>query len=90
MNLIIDHQIQVGLILFSIFGIPFIYYLIDRHETNRQQFRDKIRPGDMVRVKTTNGIVRARVMLRNKSTLTLKNIDSNEKFISNLKKIYSL
>ncbi len=86
MNLLINPVLLLaaGLIILS---AAVIFGVID-YQNDLDKFRANLRPGDMVRVKTSNGIVRARIMKRNGSNSFYSMcIDSRQPILTPLKNI---
>lgn len=65
-----------------------VVYGIWRNEQQLIEFRANLRPGDLVRVKTSTGIVPARIMKRSNSSYSVMNIDTREPLLTAITNIY--
>jgi hypothetical protein len=68
----------LGAIICSLAFFGSIFYGLKLRDENLAQFRANLRPGDLCRVKTAHGIVRARIIRRN-SEISFSCIDINDR-----------
>ena len=63
-------------------------YALNRRDKHLQAFRASLLPGDMVRIKTTQGYVRARIMKKNGSSFCTMIIDTRLPFLATINTIF--
>lgn len=81
-----------SLIIMSVFGFLFfsgIVYNIFNYLRELDLFRDNIKTGDLVKVKTQQEVIRARVVsIHDKHTVVVRDIDTRELTATQTTKIY--